>query len=187
MKILLLGYKDSKVYEYLVKNYNTQQTLEPLTVDIASKFDYIISYRYRHIIKQNILKCIQNPIINLHMSYLPWNRGADPNFWSWYDNTIKGVTIHQINAGVDTGDILIQKEINLDNSNTLNSSYLKLDIELSNLFIKNFTKIINNKLLAKKQIGVGSFHYKKDLLQIKEKLLTNGWDTPVDQIIQSNI
>ena len=48
--------------------------------------------------------------INLHISYLPWNRGADPNLWSAVGMP-KGVTIHYINDGFDTGDILFQKAI----------------------------------------------------------------------------
>ena len=187
MKILLLGYKDSKVYDYLIKNYNTRQMLTPLTVDIVSQFDYIVSYRYRYIIKQNILNCVRNPIINLHMSYLPWNKGADPNFWSWHNNTLKGVTIHQIDKGIDTGNILIQKEVYLDNTHTLNSSYNKLVKELEDLFINNFSKIMNNKITPKPQKGIGSFHYKKDLDTKKNSILTEGWNTPVIKINKNNI
>lgn len=46
--------------------------------------------------------------MNLHISYLPWNKGADPNFWSCIDGTPAGVTLHHIDAGVDTGDIIAQ-------------------------------------------------------------------------------
>ena len=44
------------------------------------------------------------------MSYLPWNRGADPNFWSILEDTPKGVTIHIMDESIDTGDILYQKD-----------------------------------------------------------------------------
>ena len=58
---------------------------------------------------QNIKK-----IINLHISYLPYNKGAHPNFWSFADNTPSGVTIHEVNENLDSGNIIFQKKIEFD-------------------------------------------------------------------------
>jgi len=72
-----------------------------------------------------------NRAINLHPSLLPWNRGAHSNFWSFLEDTPKGVTIHIIDEGIDTGDILLQKKIKFDQSKeTLRSSYGRLQQEL---------------------------------------------------------
>ena len=71
--------------------------------------DLIISFGYKHIIKKEILEKLNIPIINLHISYLPWNRGSHPNFWAFYESTPSGVTIHEIDQGVDTGSIIFQK------------------------------------------------------------------------------
>ncbi|MCL0081308.1 hypothetical protein M1N64_03665 [Peptococcaceae bacterium] len=46
----------------------------------------------------------QGRAINLHISFLPWNRGADPNFWSFIENAPVGVSIHYLDEGIDTGD-----------------------------------------------------------------------------------
>ena len=60
----------------------------------------------------------------MHISLLPWNRGYHPNIWSFLEDTPKGVTIHYINEGIDTGDIIVQKEIVIDeDKETLKSSY----------------------------------------------------------------
>ena len=67
------------------------------------EYDWLISFGFRYIIDKKILDSFKKRAINLHVSYLPWNRGADPNLWSIYENTPKGVTIHQIDSGVDTG------------------------------------------------------------------------------------
>ena len=45
------------------------------------------------------------------MSFLPYNRGSHPNFWSFIDDTPKGITIHEIDEGADTGNIVFQKKI----------------------------------------------------------------------------
>ena len=76
-----------------------------------NNIEMIISYGYRHIIKKSIIEYVKGNIINLHISYLPWNRGADPNLWSFLENSPKGVTIHYIDEGIDTGDIITQKKI----------------------------------------------------------------------------
>jgi len=76
----------------------------PSEIDFSA--DFIVSFGYRHILKEPILRSVARPIINIHISYLPWNRGADANFWSWFKHTPKGVSIHEIDAGIDTGPVL---------------------------------------------------------------------------------
>ena len=113
-KISFLGYgKDETrlIYELekrgcIVKVFNQQI----INTDVAES-DLIICFGYRHILKNNFLSQCRCPIVNLHTSYLPFNRGAHPNFWSFYDNTPSGVSIHLIDKGIDTGPILFQKKI----------------------------------------------------------------------------
>ena len=89
------------------------------------------------------------PIINLHLSYLPFNRGAHPNFWSFYENTPSGVSIHLIDAGIDSGPILFQKEIKFKNEITFIQTYNRLFIEMENLFILNIDLILQKKWTEK--------------------------------------
>ena len=181
MKILYLGYPENPVHLFLKTKGFVYHTQEKIDFDI-NQYDWIISYGYSHILKQDIIDSTKNPIINLHISYLPFNRGADPNFWSWLENTPKGVTIHQIDTGIDTGNIFIQKEINFNvESETLSSSYDILRNEIEKLFIENFDNIIKGNIISKKQQGIGTFHLTKDLVPYKH-LLTHGWNTPVKEI-----
>ena len=110
MKILYLGYPQNPIHLFLKTKGMVFQTQEKINFNI-DQFEWVVSYGYSHIIKQDMIDKAKNPIINLYISYLPFNKGADPNFWSWLENTLKGVTIHQIDKGIDTGDILIQKEV----------------------------------------------------------------------------
>lgn len=182
MKILYLGYAENVVHSFLQTKGEVYHTEEKLTLDFAVEdFDWVISYGYSHIIKEHHILKTKNPIINLHISYLPYNRGADPNFWSWFENTPKGITIHQIDRGIDTGDILIQKQISFEGDQTLASSYAILREEIEKLFLISFDDIIKGRIVPKKQEGVGSFHLTKDLVQHKH-LLNQGWNTPTNQI-----
>ena len=81
-----------------------------LTFRDAKSYDLIISFGYNKILKKNILEKISRPPINLHISYLPYNRGAYPNFWSFIKETPKGVSIHEINEGIDKGGIIARKK-----------------------------------------------------------------------------
>tara|TARA_B110000114_G_scaffold175747_1_gene205618 strand:- start:930 stop:1169 length:240 start_codon:yes stop_codon:yes gene_type:complete len=55
-----------------------------------------------------------NDILNLHISYLPFNKGTHPNFWSFAENTPSGVTIHKINKKIDSGNIIYQKILDFE-------------------------------------------------------------------------
>ena len=174
--LILSETKHINMISFLKKRGNVKWESDKIIYDNISHFDWIISYGYRYIISNYIIKKVRNPIINLHISYLPHNRGAHPNYWSFKDNTPKGITIHFIDSGIDTGPILIQKKINFGKEDTLKKTYLRLKIELEELFYKSFDKIISNKITAYPQKGKGSFHYKKDLPK------TINWNLKINKI-----
>lgn len=175
MKILYLG-PESKILNVLQHLYNVIQT-EDIINDLSS-YDWVVSYGYRHILKKQHIKSAKNPIINLHISFLPYNKGADPNYWSWVEDTPKGVTIHEIDEGIDTGDIFTQKQVKFKNNETLSSSYNKLKVEIETLFINSFKDIFNGNLKPIKQKGKGTTHYKKDFPGVKS------WDISVNKLKQ---
>lgn len=184
MKILFLGYENSPLIDF-IKSFGDEVIV--WTKKIDDEFlnlhnpDFIVSYGYRHIIRGNVLDKYLNKIINLHISYLPWNRGADPNFWSLLEGTPKGVTIHYVDEGIDTGNIIVQKQIEFDKNDTLKTSYEKLHKEIQQLFKENWLKLKSGEFENFKQIGKGSAHKSKD----KQKylfLLEQGLDTPVKKL-----
>lgn len=177
MNILFLGPPCFTILQMLNRTNNVVQTEEKIDIlSILPKPDFIISYGYKHILSKEVVSEFKGRAINLHISYLPYNKGADPNFWSWFDDTPKGVTIHEIDEGIDTGKIIVQKLVKMGEYETLSTSYVKLKNEIEELFIENWDVI--------KMRGVGTYHKKADLEQHKH-LLTKGWDTPVYQIQQS--
>ena len=89
----------------------------------AIKPDAIIVVGYGRIIPQWMLDLPPLGNINVHASLLPKYRGAAPIQWAIASGeTITGITIMKLDAGLDTGDILLQKEIPIaptDTSETL--------------------------------------------------------------------
>ena len=186
MKILFLSNNEISMplFNWLKEEAKENVSLfsDKLTVDdlINMKPDLLISYNYRHIIKEDVIRFMNEKVINLHISLIPWNKGAHPNLWSFLENTPKGVTIHLVDKGVDTGDILLQKEVEIDeDKETLETSYMILHKEIQSLFKDNWTGIKNNRLVPKPQTEEGTMHYMRDFKKIESILNDAGWNIPI--------
>jgi methionyl-tRNA formyltransferase len=182
MRILFLGYAESQVIDFLLTEGNEVYRIGPdekITLEKISGIapDFIVSYGYRKIIGADIVRTFPN-IINLHISMLPWNRGADPNFWSFVEDTPKGVTIHYLDEWIDRGDIIAQREVSFPRDATLRTSYNGLRLEVEQLFRETWPAICAGTCNRKKQEGRGSRHAKGDIEQFSH-LLSDGWDTPI--------
>jgi len=168
-KILLLSNNNNvqTLYDWLVnKGYEVKLYHEPIIIDVIDVFepDIVISFNYQHIVKEDVINRMGDRIINMHTSYLPWNKGASPNMWSFIDNTPKGVTIHRLEKGLDTGAIIIQKELMFDeNVETLSSTYNKLNDEIIKLLIDNWDMFENGSYTMTPQTERGSYHRTSDL------------------------
>lgn len=188
MKILFLGSHEgsSPLLSYLMEQekdvVNESQKVDLKTVT-EIKPDFIISYNYRHIISKAIIERYKDNIINLHISLLPWNRGAHPNFWSFWDDTPKGITIHYIDEGIDTGDIIVQKDLIFNDVETLKSTYDRLQDEIQKLFIENWSAIKNRQNQRTPQRTPGSFHLSKDINKFWSKIEANGgWNISIYEL-----
>jgi methionyl-tRNA formyltransferase len=170
-KCLFLGYNKNQtnLYDAIVGggHWSCDHSDKILSKDSIKEYDIIISFGYRHIIKEEILNSTNIPIINLHIAYLPYNRGAHPNFWSFVENTPAGVTIHQVDRGIDTGKIIFNKIIDFNIIRNKNLSFFQtyqiLINEIENLFKENIKQILNKDYEEHHQIGKGSYHNSKDL------------------------
>ena len=184
-KILFLGCssKKTKIIEKLkdnkkIKVFNTQEKVKAKELD---DIDLIISYGYSHIIDEAIIKKYKN-IINLHISYLPYNKGAHPNFWSFAENTQSGVTIHKINKKIDSGNIVFQKPLNFElNQNRkklkFSQTYAVLISEIENLFMNNSKSLLNSDYDEFEQIGDGTSHNVNELPDILKSWNQNIFNT----------
>ncbi len=134
---------------------------------LDNAFDLTVSYTYRFILSEEILESLNNNVVNIHNSILPWNRGADPNIWSIVDKTPRGVTLHYMDVNLDKGDIIAQKFVNDGDDETLKSSYNNLDKAAKELFMDLFDYYDYWQTIRKKCLGTGSYHSVKDGKKIK--------------------
>ena len=104
--------------------------------------DAIIVVAYGKIIPKNILELPKYGCINVHASLLPKYRGAAPIQWAVLDGEkYSGVTIMQMDEGLDTGDIIAQSEVVLDKKETSDSLFEKLSSEGAKLLLKTLDEM----------------------------------------------
>ena len=182
MNVLFLGYCDKELIDFINRNDTVYWTDQKIDNWDLFPVEFIISYGYRFKVPEGVTQVI--PCINLHISYLPWNRGADPNFWSFKDNTPKGVTIHKMDKGIDTGDILLQELVELSDDDTFRDTYSLLHYKIRSLFVDNWDDLRENKIKGWRQSG-GSYHRSRDKNEFIESLgLHSAWlDIPIKEII----
>lgn len=103
----LYGYAKKRNIPYFYMKYSD---------DTLSKWvgalhpDLIVVFSMSQLLKESIFSIPKYGTINLHPALLPKYRGPNPDFWQYYNTDLtRGVTVHYIDKGEDTGDILLQK------------------------------------------------------------------------------
>ncbi len=89
--------------------------------------DIIVVAAYGQILPQALLDIPRFGCVNIHGSLLPRYRGAAPIQWAVINGEkVSGITIMKMEAGLDTGDILVQREVPLDEKETAGTLFDKL-------------------------------------------------------------
>lgn len=148
------------------------ETLRQTTVLAAIRelnAEIAVSVMFGHILQPEIFQLFANGCINLHPSFLPYNRGAHPNVWSLVDGTPAGVTLHYIDAGVDTGDIIAQREVPVAPIDTGETLYRRLELASLELFTDTWPAVCAGRAARRKQpLTGGTCHRTCDLQQLDD-------------------
>jgi methionyl-tRNA formyltransferase len=187
-KVLFLGPDTSLILAHL-RQMESDVVATANKIDLefirASGAEFAVSHGYRYIVRKPVLDYLKDRVINLHISYLPWNRGTDPNFWSLIEGTPKGVTIHYMDEGVDTGDIIAQRHLECTERDTLQTSYDKLQIALYELFVEQWSLIrVGQCRRCPQSPQSGTFHMRKDKNHLLHLIAERGYDTPVSVLME---
>lgn len=129
--------------------------------------DLGLSIYFGYILKSPFLELFPQGVINLHPSLLPYNRGAHPNVWSIVERTPAGVSLHYIDAGVDTGDLIAQRPVEVLPSDTGFTLYDKLEKAAVTLWKESWSDIQSGRAGRHPQpAGAGTSHTTRDVTQI---------------------
>ncbi len=111
--------------------FQPEKIKDPENVEYLKKFnaDIIVVAAFGQILSKEILDLPPKGCINVHASLLPKYRGAAPIQWAIIDGeTETGITIMQMDEGLDTGDMLLKKEIPIMPDETGGSLHDKLAV-----------------------------------------------------------
>jgi methionyl-tRNA formyltransferase len=149
--------------------FDGSQLRQPAVVDSirALQPDLAVSVLFGYLLRPEFLALFKQGAINLHPSYLPYNRGAYPNVWSIVNGTPAGVTIHHIAEGLDTGDIIAQQAVAVEPVDTGLTLYRKLERAGLDLFRKTWPGVRAGKAPRLPQAsGEGTSHRARDVEEI---------------------
>ena len=124
--------------------------------------DIFVVAAYGQILTKEVLMMPKYGCINVHTSLLPKYRGAAPIQWAIIDGLTKtGVTIMQMDEGLDTGDILFTKEVEITDTETGGSLHDKLAEAGAELIVEALEKIEAHEVTPVKQKDEESCYARK--------------------------
>jgi methionyl-tRNA formyltransferase len=125
---------------------------------LSIKPEIIIVVAYGKILPASILKLPRFGCVNVHASLLPKYRGAAPISWAIINGEkVTGITTMLMDEGLDTGDILLQVEIEIDTEDTTETLSKRLSELGSSLLLKTIIGIKEGTLKPKPQTGDATF------------------------------
>lgn len=126
------------------------------------KPDIFITVAFGQILSQEVLDIPRLGTVNLHASLLPKYRGANPIQWPIINgDKVTGVTTMLTDIGIDTGDILLKEEIQIDDEINNQDLYDKIAELGPELLYKTITALDNDEIQRIKQNHEESTHAPK--------------------------
>ena len=159
--------KDSFQKSY--KKYCNNNNIKIINIEEAYKITGLIfiSLHYDKIIKTD--NFVSKKLFNIHFSLLPKYKGMHTTAWPIINGEKEtGITLHKIDNGIDTGDIISQFKFKIKNTDTAQDvflNYMKYGILV---FKKNFNKLLKNNYKHFKQNPINSSYYSKKSINFKK-------------------
>jgi methionyl-tRNA formyltransferase len=167
-----------KVYNWLIEQDDT--TVQALVThesqyESVSKLDpdIIVSAGFRHIIPDDVLEIPDIGAVNLHPSYLPYNRGANPNVWSIIEDVPAGVSIHYMTSEVDAGPLIGRQEVPVKPDDDGQTLYRRLEEAQVELFKALWPDIKSGTADCISPSDDGTHHYMSEFSDLFELDLEN--------------
>lgn len=119
--------------------------------------DIIVVVAYGKILPKQILDIPKYGCINVHGSLLPEYRGAAPIQWALIDGKkVTGITTMFMDEGMDTGDMLLKKEVEILDSDNCDTMFEKMSIVGADLLLDTLDKVLDGSIRRIKQPEKGS-------------------------------
>jgi methionyl-tRNA formyltransferase len=176
MDIVFLGANDAgfAIYDWLCdrENCDVHALLtrpEQLSMIESVEPDLVVAAGFDHIVPPEILDVPERGCLNVHPGLLPHARGYNPNVWSIVEGLPAGVTIHWMDEGIDTGDIVATREVPVSFADTGKDLYERLEQACYDLFVETWPSIREGDVDATEQTDAdATYHEKSDFTELCE-------------------
>lgn len=129
--------------------------------------DVGLSLYFGYILKPEVFRSFPEGCLNLHPSYLPYNRGVYTNVWSIVDRTPAGASLHYIDKGVDTGPVLERRRVEKRPTDTGDTLYRRLEDVCVELFRDIWPRFVEGEVEPEPQPQEqGTYHRLADVEDI---------------------
>lgn len=162
--------------------YQPVKIREPENMEILKELapEVIVVVAFGQIIPRAILELPKYGCINVHASLLPKYRGAAPIQWAVIDGEeTSGVTIMQMDEGLDTGDMLLKGEIALDPQETGGSLFDRLSALGARLLVEALAQIEAGTIAREKQPQESPTPYAAQITKAQGEIR---WEDPAVKI-----
>tara|TARA_B100001029_G_scaffold117481_1_gene97367 strand:- start:18776 stop:19672 length:897 start_codon:yes stop_codon:yes gene_type:complete len=155
----LLTFSKKYNIDYLkLENVNSNKSLKIIN---NYSCDLFVSMSFNQIFKKQIINLTSIGIINCHAGKLPFYRGRNVLNWALINDEKEfGITVHFVDEGIDTGDIIFQKTFTILEKDNYNSLLNKAYINCSNMLLEALGMILKGdyKRIKQKKIHPVGFY-----------------------------
>jgi methionyl-tRNA formyltransferase len=143
------------------KNANSEEVVRAVK---EAGIDIMFLMWWPGIVKQEAISAARQGWVNLHPSLLPYGRGKHGYYWSIIEDKPFGVSLHFIDAGIDTGRVLFQKEMPVSITDTGETLYKKSFDACLELWKESYGKVVAGNFTPQAQDDArATYHWGREI------------------------
>lgn len=139
-----------------IRSLNVKQDWEAL----VGHYSLIVSAHCKQLFPAGLVHKVR--CVNIHPGLNPYNRGWFPQVFSILNKLPLGATIHEIDTELDHGPIIVQKQVQVLESDTSLTAYKRVQDAEFELLEKHLASIVRNDYQTTKPLAEGNLNLKKD-------------------------
>ncbi|MFZ3591190.1 phosphoribosylglycinamide formyltransferase [Bacillus sp. DJP31] len=132
-------------FSFFPKSYESKKKYEEAILQVLQTYevDWVILAGYMRLVGTTLLQAYEGKIVNIHPSLLPAFPGKDAIGQAFSASVkVTGVTVHFVDAGMDTGPIIDQEAIKIDSLDTYESLQAKIQVIEHELYPKTIQALV---------------------------------------------
>lgn len=131
----------------------------------ALELDAVVCIHFPYLVPEPVLGIARVGVLNLHPAYLPYNRGWHTPSWALLHGSPIGATLHLMDAGIDSGDVVHQRVLPVSPGDTADTLYARLKRLELEVFREAWPALVDGTYRRTAQPeGCSPGHRRQDLL-----------------------